>query len=467
MSKTQDFIENVAKNTTNNVKKVASAVENLTGNAGGIASANKVNKTAAVSQPTSGITAPTQNGNAMAKAPDGMMGIRDTLVNRGISNDRIGWNDGSKSITVDGKEVYKPQSIVNGTSYATENDINNITDTVYNNAGNPIMQVTGYVASQGIPNGVNWNDGKLTVGGINVPVAYVKDGKAYANRKDIDNAVAMYKASAGIKGNQGVYDSYNEKYGSQIDDALDKVLNREEWSYNPDEDKAYQAYKDMYMREGNRAYQDAVAKMAGGTGGYGSSVAATAGGQQLNYYNQQLNDKIPELMAQDYGRYMDEQELNRLALNNLMSVANNDYNKEYIANRDSVGDSASANYYNYLRDTGARDYNTDVYRYERERPYQEAILNQQIESGDISNQMAKLQYVLSKNQYSGNIDEPISAEDARLLGATMKADGTYPTIREIQENYSRLQALSQLINWNEYGKKETIDTYNISKGLGA
>lgn len=79
--------------------------------------------------------------------------------------------------------------------------------------------------------------------------------------------------------------------------------------------------------------------------------------------------------------------------------------------------------------------------------------------------MAKIQEVLSKYQYSGNIDAPIAEEDALAMGIGKKADGTYPSIRDIQEQYATLQAAAQLIGWNNYGKAETLDTWKINNGL--
>ena len=216
----------------------------------------------------------------------------------------------------------------------------------------------------------------------------------------------------------------------------------------------------------------------------------TAAGQQMNNYMQQLGDRIPELMQNSYSRYANEQELNRAALNSLLGVADSDYNKAYQANRDSISDTSAANYYNYLRDKDARDYNRQVGTEDRTWKYQEPILQNQVEQSNadtsryaqnadldleskqlsntsqrITNQMAKIQEVLSKYQYSGNIDAPIAEEDALAMGIGKKADGTYPSIRDIQEQYATLQAAAQLIGWNNYGKAETLDTWKINNGL--
>lgn len=379
----------------------------------------------------------TQNAQS---APDGMKGVRDTLVDRGVNTSRIGWNDATKSVTLDEQDVYKPSSIVNGTSYATSSDIDKITNTAYKNMGEPIAGATSYVAAAGLSNAATWSDGKLMIGGNQVPVTYVdENGKAFAKKSDIDKAIAAYKKNAGIAGNQGVYDDWNDRYGADIKKALKPILNREEWSYDPEDDPAYQAYRDAYTREGNRAYQNAYAQMAANMGGYGSSAAMSAAGQQMNYYMQQLNDRVPELERDSYSRYLGEQELRRAALDSLISVANDDYSKSYTANRDSVSDANTANYYDYLRDISARDYNRQVETDDRQWDYTRRALNQQLEQGDISNKAANLEFILSKYQYGGNVDAPISEEDAAAMGIGKKADGTYPSIREIQKAYADLK----------------------------
>ena len=60
---------------------------------------------------------------------------------------------------------------------------------------------------------------------------------------------------------------------------------------------------------------------------------------------------------------------------------------------------------------------------------------------------------------------PISAADAQAASIPAKADGTYPSIREIREYYASLQAAADRILWEQQGRQEAIDTYNISKGL--
>lgn len=400
------------------------------------------------------------SGSVMSKqtvpALGGLTGVRAMANNAGIQN--VGWDGATGSVTFDGKEYVKPAKVTDdGTAYTDRQTMQSAINQYYKDNGMPLAGADSYVSGQlGVKGAVSWSDGNLMVGGQIVPTVYVDDnGTAYARRSDLDNAIKSYRSSSGVTGNQGVYDNWSTKYGGRINDALDAVLNRKEWSYDTESDNAYQAYKEAYMREGNRAYQNAYAQMAANTGGYGSSAGMSAAGQQMNYYMQQLGDRVPELMQNSYNRYLGEQELRRAALNSILGVANDDYSKAYQVNRDSVSDANEANYQSFIRSMDARDYNRQALEADRQWQYQEPILREQAAQAALSTQAQQLTNMLSKYQYSGNIDTPISAEDAQAAGIPRKADGTYPTIREIQNSYADLQ----------YGNFENYDLRTLAAEL--
>ena len=136
--------------------------------------------------------------------------------------------------------------------------------------------------------------------------------------------------------------SYQSAWQTQLNETLDKILNREKFSYDLNGDALYQQYKDQYTTQGKLAMMDAMGKAQAMNGGYGSSYAQSVGQQAYQGYLQQLNDKVPELYQlaldqynreeddlynqyamfadreeQDYGRYRDQMsdyytELNRL-----------------------------------------------------------------------------------------------------------------------------------------------------------
>ena len=124
--------------------------------------------------------------------------------------------------------------------------------------------------------------------------------------------------------------AYQSKWQGQIDEIIGRILNREEFSYDVNEDALYKQYAEQYQRLGKLAMEDTTGQVATMTGGYGNSYAATAGNQAFQAYLSQLNEVVPELYgmaldkhnregqemynrygllsdqeAQEYGRYMD------------------------------------------------------------------------------------------------------------------------------------------------------------------
>ena len=79
-----------------------------------------------------------------------------------------------------------------------------------------------------------------------------------------------------------------------------------EFSYDTETDPLYQAYKKQYLREGQRASENALGNAAAATGGIPSSYAVSAASQAGDYYAAQLSDKVPELFNSAYNRYANE-----------------------------------------------------------------------------------------------------------------------------------------------------------------
>lgn len=78
------------------------------------------------------------------------------------------------------------------------------------------------------------------------------------------------------------------------------------FSYNYEDDPRWSAYKKAYLREGERASENALAQTAAASGGRVSSYAQTAAQQAGNYYAGQLADVIPTLEQEAYTRYLNE-----------------------------------------------------------------------------------------------------------------------------------------------------------------
>ncbi len=121
----------------------------------------------------------------------------------------------------------------------------------------------------------------------------------------------------------------------------------------PDDDPVYQAYKEKYLTEGNRASQDAMANYAGLTGGYGNSAAATAAAQTNQYYMSKLGEMVPELAQQAYERYADSYNTDINLLENMLDTYNSAYSNAYGANNKTISNINSVLASNTDRDKAA------------------------------------------------------------------------------------------------------------------
>lgn len=123
------------------------------------------------------------------------------------------------------------------------------------------------------------------------------------------------------------YKSYESQYSDQIADYLDRLTDRKPFEYNYAEDDSYKAYKKQYLREGDRATQNAIAQAAALTGGVPSSAAVTAATQAGDYYAAQLSDRIPQLEQNAYDRYVNDYNMDANTLSMLQSLDDSAYSR--------------------------------------------------------------------------------------------------------------------------------------------
>lgn len=127
--------------------------------------------------------------------------------------------------------------------------------------------------------------------------------------------------------------TFESQYSSKIDEMLNNILSREEFSYDAETDPLFQQYKNQYNREGNRSMNDTLAAAASNAGGM-NSYAITAAQQANDYYAAQLGDKIPELYQLAYEMYLKDidNQVRDLGLLNDMD------DKQYNRYRDTMSD---------------------------------------------------------------------------------------------------------------------------------
>lgn len=159
--------------------------------------------------------------------------------------------------------------------------------------------------------------------------------------------------------------TYADKYGAQVDSALNNLVN---WSYDPMKDASYQALAKVYNQRGNTAAKDTMGQAAMLNGGYNSSYATTAAAQQRSIYNQELASLIPDLEDRAYGRARDSLSALRDADDAAYGRYRDDvgdaqwkFAQDYQAWRDQTADRQwqySTNAANYQ---WAKNFNMDVY----------------------------------------------------------------------------------------------------------
>lgn len=112
----------------------------------------------------------------------------------------------------------------------------------------------------------------------------------------------MQEQVAGMTGGSG----YTSPYAENLQQVLGGLQNSKWEGWDKETDPSYQAYRKEYLREADRAMEDTLGAYAQNTGGIAGSQAIAAASQAADYYKGKLNDKVPELYENAYGRYLNE-----------------------------------------------------------------------------------------------------------------------------------------------------------------
>lgn len=111
------------------------------------------------------------------------------------------------------------------------------------------------------------------------------------------------------------------------------ITNPDRFQYDHESDPNWGAYRKAYLREGERATADALARAAAATGGIPSTYAITAAQQAGANYADQLAGLIPTLEQNAYSRYLNQQDMQLNALQLLQAERENEYAK-YLAQKE-------------------------------------------------------------------------------------------------------------------------------------
>lgn len=83
-------------------------------------------------------------------------------------------------------------------------------------------------------------------------------------------------------------------YSDQVQAMMDKIMNRDKFSYDVDADPLFQQALASAMNSGKQAMQDTIGQASALTGGYGSTYATSAGNQAYNAFIEDAYDNLPQ-----------------------------------------------------------------------------------------------------------------------------------------------------------------------------
>lgn len=245
-------------------------------------------------------------------------------------------------------------------------------------------------------------------------------------------------------------------------DLLDKVQNRDAFTYDPYTDPAYLQYADSYTRGGQRAMTDVLGQLAARTGGLASSYAGSMAQQTYDQYMTDLANKIPELRQLAYSMYVDDYNRDVDAYNRAYNQYTDAYGRWYDKTRfdydmyqddleqawknaewkNTIDQQNRNNYYDVL------DREEDLKQQERDNKYREDNLAYMKDQAELDRQQAQ--------------EERRDQEMDRLIG--MVERGYRPT----QEDAVRLglspEYLAQLQRWADVNNEQENSSHYYYRG---
>ena len=233
-----------------------------------------------------------------------------------------------------GSDVTELQKLLNQNGYNL--DVDGIYGTNTQNAVKEYQQKNG-LDVDGIVGNNTWgaltgaNAGKSGSSGSSSGTAG-SSGFQYQPYKQSDTVTQAYEMLQQQLGSKP--GAYQSQWQSQLNDVMQKILNREKFTYDLNGDALYQQYKDQYMNQGKMAMMDTMGQAAALTGGYGNSYAQSVGQQAYQGYLQQLNDKVPEL----YQLAMNQYQMEGDQLLNQYGILGAQEEQDYGRHRDQVAD---------------------------------------------------------------------------------------------------------------------------------
>lgn len=243
-------------------------------------------------------------------------------------------------------------------------------------------------------------------------------------------------------------------FSDDVRAMMDKITNREKFSYDVDTDPLFQQALASAMNSGKQAMQDTIGQASALTGGYGSTYATTAGNQSYNAFIEDAYNNLPQYyqmameayqmegdeLYRQLGMYTDadDREYNRnvTAYDATYQHRNRMYDEAYNMYRDEKSDAyAMANL--ELNEHGQRV--SDAYNlynaasnqedklYEREYNSWSDSINMAFKTAEMQNSdyWSKTNFDEGVRQYEKNFAENVRQYDTSLAENKRQYDQSY------------------------------------------
>lgn len=225
--------------------------------------------------------------------------------------------------------------------------LDQVTDELYGAGYNPdpalASKYGNYTGAIENYNSIDFNPSKEATSAYDKFIAdQANDPGDYKKGQSVIDAYNYRTAVEKAKPGEFTYDS------SALQAVYDKIMNREDFSFDLGSSALYQQYRDQYAALGQNAMMDTMGQAAAMTGGYGSSYAVSAGQQAYQKELQNLNEIVPQL----YGMALDQYQIEGKQLLDQYDVASSERANAYNIYRDAVSDwqydynMANQNYWN-------------------------------------------------------------------------------------------------------------------------
>lgn len=279
-------------------------------------------------------------------------------------------------------------------------------------------------------------------------ISLLTEGKGLTQTSEPTYTAPTYTESDTVKQAQAALNAqlsqkpgYTSQWQAQRNDIINKILNREEFSYDLNGDALYQQMADEYTRRGNLAMMDTMGQAATMTGGFGNSYAQSAGQQAFQAHLQELNEVAPELYQMALDKYTREGDALYEQYSMLGAEEDRNYGKyrdkmsDYFTNRDYLTDRYySERDFDYGKYIDNRDFGYDSYR-DAVSDYQwDTSLEYQKDRDEIADEQWQKEYDLAASKVvatnggddtTGDDDTPtggISASDIKKMQAAIGVD---------------------------------------------